>query len=55
MEQEVEGRDGQSDALTFGHTISISNRPVRLRLVLERHPGAGVLWSGNTGKVSYSE
>ena len=24
---------------------------MRLRSVLERHPGAGVLWTGVTGKV----
>ena len=29
--------------------------PMRLRCLLERHPGAGVLWSGPTSKVSYHD
>ena len=29
-----------------------SGGPMRLRSVLEKHPGAGILWTGVTGKVS---
>ena len=31
-----------------------SNNPMRLRSLLERQPGAGVLWSGITGRVCQS-
>lgn len=33
------------------HITNTSSHVMRLRSILDRQPGAGILWSGNTGKV----
>lgn len=39
----------------YCHCVLYSASSMRLRSILERHPGAGIMWTGVTGKVHISD